>query len=61
MGRVNPDEMEVLLVGHSSVQANGVYPLLNGVTFPLKDRSRWHRVPFTTTVNPMILLRQPGL
>ena len=33
--RLNPDKMELLLAGDSSVQLGDVHPVLEGVTLPL--------------------------
>ena len=36
--KLNPDKMEVLLVGASPDKLEGHFPALNGVTLPLRDR-----------------------
>ena len=36
--KLNPDKMEVLLVGASLDRLEGHFPALNGVTLPLRDR-----------------------
>lgn len=35
--RFNPNKMEVLLVGGSSTQVNGIQPILDGLALPLKN------------------------